>query len=87
MMEGFINDVLPKSSRLQAPTIIKDINKITNRNEIRDLNPTTVDNNNNNSVEHSNTVLKTNNILGAVGVRVMEEKEEWFYQCAHNYDV
>ena len=86
-MEGFINDVLPKSSRLQAPTIIKDINKITNRNEIRDLNPTTVDNNNNNSVEHSNTVLKTNNILGAVGVRVMEEKEEWFYQCAHNYDV
>ena len=65
--------MLPKSSCLQAPTIVKDDNKTTNRNEIGDLDPTAVDNNNNNSVERANTVLKTNNILGAY---VMEEKEE-----------
>ena len=28
--------------------------------------------------------METNNSLGA---HVLEEKEEWFYQCANNYDV
>ena len=49
-----------------------------------DLNPTTVGDDNNNSVEFANTVLKANNILG---VHVMKEKEELFYQWADNYDV
>ena len=44
-----------------------------------DLNPTTVGDDNNNSVEFANTVLKANNILG---VHVMKEKEELFYQWA-----
>ena len=76
MVEGFINVMLPKSSRLQAPTIVEDINETTNRNEIRNLGPTTVDDNDNDSMEHANTVLKINNILCA---HVMEEKKEWFY--------
>ena len=84
MVKGFINDMLPKSSRLQAPTIVKDNNKTTNRNKIGDLDPTAVDNKDNDSVERANTVLKTNNILDA---HVIEEKEEWLYQCAINYDV
>ena len=84
MVEGFINDMLPKSTYLQAPTIVEDNNKTTNRNEIGDLNPTATDNKDNNSVERANTVLNTNNILGA---HVMEEKKKWFYQCADNYDV
>ena len=82
MVEGFINDMLSKSSRLQAPTIIRDNNKTININKIEDLDPTAVDDNDNNSVEHANTVLKTNNILGT---HVMEEKEEWLYQCPNNY--
>ena len=45
---------------------------------------TVVDENNNDSVERANTVLKANNILGA---HILEEKEEWFYQCADNYDI
>ena len=32
----------------------------------------------------ANTGLEPNNILGA---HVLEEKEEWFYQLADNYDV
>ena len=84
MVKGFINDMLPKSNCLQAPTIIEDSNETTYKNEIGNLDPTAVDNNNNNSVERANIVLKANNILGA---HVMEEKEKWFYQCADNYDV
>ena len=76
MMEKFINDMLLKLSHLQAPTIVKNNNETTNRNAIRDLDPTAVEDNDNNSVEHANTVFKTNNILGA---RVMEEKKELFY--------
>ena len=72
MMEGFINGILPKSSRLQAPTNVKDNNETTNRNKIGDLDPTAVGDNNNNSVERVNTVLKTNNIFGA---HVMEEEK------------
>ena len=70
MLGGFINDMLPKSSCLQAPTIVEDSNKTTNRNEIQDLDPTVVDDNNNNIVERVNTVLKTNDVPGA---SVMEE--------------
>ena len=84
MVKGFINNMLRKSSCLQAPTILEDNNDKTNRNELGDLDPTTVVDNNNNSVERANTVLKTNNIPGA---HVLEEKEEWFCQCANNYDV
>ena len=43
MVEEFINDMLPKSSYLQAPTIVKDSNETTIRNEMRDLNPTALD--------------------------------------------
>ena len=39
MVEGFINDMLPKSNHLQAPTIVKDNNETINRNEIGDLDP------------------------------------------------
>ena len=55
MVKGFINGMLPKSSYLQAPTIVEDSNETTNRNEIGDLNPTAVDKNKNDSVEHANT--------------------------------
>ena len=83
MVEGFINDILPKLSCLQVSTIIEDNNETTNINEIGDLDPTTVNDNDNDSVERANTVLKTNNILGA---HIMEEKEVWFHQYANNYD-
>ena len=84
MVEGFINNMLPKSSHLQTPTYVEDSNKTTNINEIGDLDPTAIDDNNNNSVERATTVLEANNILSA---HIMEEKEEWFYQCANYYDV
>ena len=83
MVAGFINDMLPKSSCLQTPIIVKNSNKTTKRNEMGNLDPTAVDKQNNDSVECANTVLKANNILGT---HVLEEKEEWFYQCADNYD-
>ena len=84
MVEGFTNDMLPKSSCFQAPTIVEDSNITTKRNEMGDLDPTAVDKNNNNSVERANTVLNANNIVGA---HFLEEKGEWFYQCADNFDV
>ena len=84
MVEGFISDMLPKSSYLQAPTIVKDSNETTNGNEMGDLKPTAVDENNNDSVEHAITVLEANSILVA---HVLEEKEKWFYQWADNYNV
>ena len=65
MVEGFMNIMMPKSSCLQAATIVEDSNKTTKRNEMRNLVPTAVDKNNNNSVERANTILKANNILGA----------------------
>ena len=77
MVERLISDMLPKSSYLQAPTIVKDSNETTNGNEMGDLKPTAIDKNNNDSVERANTVLEPNNILGA---HVLEEKEKWFYQ-------
>ena len=77
MVEGFINDMNLKSSYLQAPTIVEDSNETTNRNEMGDLKPTAVDENNNHNVELANTVLEANNILGA---HVLKEKEELFYQ-------
>ena len=55
MVKGFINDMLPKSSYLQAPTIIKDSIETTNINEIGDLKLTAVDNNNKDNVEYTNT--------------------------------
>ena len=67
--------MLPKSSYLQAPTIVKDNNKITDGNEMGDLKFTAVDKNNNDSVERVNTVLKPNNILGA---QFLEEKNNDF---------
>ena len=33
MVERFINNMLPKSSRLQAPTIVEDSNETINRNK------------------------------------------------------
>ena len=84
MVEGFINDMLPKSSYLQDPTIVKDSNKTTNINEMGDLDPTAIDKNNNNSVERTNAELEANNSLGA---HIPEEKDEWLYQCANNYDM
>ena len=73
MVEGFISHMLPKSSYLEAPTIIKNNNKTTDENEMGDLKPTAVDENNNSSVEHANTVLEIDNILGT---HVLEEKKE-----------
>ena len=84
MVEGFINDMLPKSSYLQAPTIMENSIKTTNRNETGELDPTALEDNNDDSVERANTVLKAKIILDA---HVMEEKEEWFNQCVDNYNV
>ena len=72
MVEGFINDMLPKSSHLQAPTIVEDNNNTTNRNEVGDLDPTAVDNKVKDNEERFITVLNTNNILGA---HVMEVRK------------
>ena len=84
MAEGFIRDMLPKSSYSEAPTIVKDSNKTTDGNVIGYLKSTTVVENNNDSMERANTVLKPNIIFGA---HILEEKEEWFYRWADNYDV
>ena len=84
MAEGIFRDMLRKSSYLKTPTIVKDSNETTDENKMGDLKPTGVDENNNDSVEHANTVLKPNNILG---IHVLEEEEEWFYQWTDNYDV
>ena len=84
MVDGFFNVMLSKSICLQDPTVVEYNNETTNKNEIGELYSTAVDNDDNNSVERANTVLKTNTILGA---HVMEEKGEWFYQCTNNYDV
>ena len=84
IVEGLISDMLPKSSYLQGSTIVKDNNETTNGNEMGDLQPTAVDKNNKDSFERANTVLEADNILGA---HVLEEKQEWFYQWADNYDV
>ena len=35
-------------------------------------------------MERAKTILEANNILGD---HILEEKEEWFYQWADNYDV
>ena len=72
MAGGYISDMLPKSSYLQAPTIVEDSNKTTNRNEMGDLKPTAIDKNNNNSVELTNIISEPNNILGA---HILEEKD------------
>ena len=72
MVKGFINDMLPKLSCLEAPIIVKNSNETTIRNEMGDLDPTAVDKNKNNSVERANIVLKANNIIGA---HILEEKE------------
>ena len=42
MTEGFISDIFPKSSYLQAPTIVEDSHDTTNGNEMGDLKPTAV---------------------------------------------
>ena len=49
-----------------------------------DLQFTTVDENNKDSVERANIVLEPNSILST---HVLEERGKWFYQCAGNYDV
>ena len=43
IVEEFTNEILPKSSYLQTPTIIEDSNEITNGHEMGDLKPTAVD--------------------------------------------
>ena len=73
IVEGFISDMLPKSSYLQALTIVGDNNETTDGNKIGDLKPTAVDKNNNNIVERANTILEPNNILGA---HVLEKKRK-----------
>ena len=60
------------------------ITETTDDNEMGDLKPTAIDEDTNGNVEHANNVLEPNSILGA---RILEEKEEWFYQQADNYDV
>ena len=84
MVEGFINDMVSELSYLEAPVIAKDSNKTTNENEMRKLKSAVVDEDNNDGVKCTNTWLKPNIILGA---HILEEKEEWFYQLADNYDV
>ena len=75
MVEGFINDVLPKSSCLETPTVAENSNETTNRNRMGDFDPTAVDKNKNHSVARANTVLKANIILGA---HVLKEEKNGF---------
>ena len=84
MVEGCISDMLPESSYLEALTTVEDSNETTNEDEMGDLKPAAVDENKNDGVKRANTGLEPNNILGA---HILEEKEEWFYQWADNYDV
>ena len=57
MVEGFISDMLPESSYLEAPAVVEDSNETTDRNEMRELKLTAVDEKNNNSEERTNTIL------------------------------
>ena len=84
MAKGFVSDMLPKSRYLEAPTIAKNSNEITDGIEMGNLKPTAVDENNNDSVEPANTILKPNNILG---IRLLEEKQARYYQWADKFDV
>ena len=84
MVEGFISDMLSESSYLEAHTIVENSNETTNENEMGKLKPAAVDQNNNDGVKRASTGLEPDNIPGAY---VLEEKEEWFYQLADNYDV
>ena len=77
-------DMISELSYLEAPTSTKDSNETSNENRMGDLKPADVDKNNNDCVKRANTGLEPNNIPGA---HVLEQKEEWFYQLADNYDV
>jgi len=46
MVAGVISDMLSESSYLEAPTIVEDSNETTNENEMGDLKPAAVDENN-----------------------------------------
>lgn len=46
MVAGVISDMLSESSYLKAPTIVEDSNETTNENEMGDLKPAAVDENN-----------------------------------------
>ena len=48
------------------------------------MKPVVIHENNNDGIKRANTGLEPNNILGA---HVLEEKEEWFYEWANNYDM
>ena len=84
MVEGFINDMVSESSYLEAPTMAKGSNETTAESEMGKLKPVVVHEHNNDGMKRADTGLEPNNILGA---RVLEEKEEWLYQWADNYDV
>ena len=75
MVEGFVSDMVTKSSYLEAPTIVKDSNETTDGNEMGNFKSIVVDENDNNSVKRANTILKPNNNLGA---RVLEKRKNVF---------
>ena len=72
MVEEFINDMVSETSHMDAPIVVEDNNKITAVSKLGKANPVGVHENNNVSMKHANTGLKSNNTLG---VHIVEEKE------------
>ena len=84
MVEGFINDLVLKTSHTDAPTIVEDNNKTTAVSKLGKVKPVIVNENNNGPMKLADTGLKSNNTLG---VHIMEEKEGRFCGWADKYDV
>ena len=72
IVEGFINDMVLKTSQTDAPTVVKDNNKTTMVSKFGKAKPVVVHENNNGTMKLANTGLKFNNTLGA---HIVNEKE------------
>ena len=74
-VKGFINDMVSETSDTDTPTVVKDNNEMTVASKLGKAKPVVVHENNGNT-KLADTVLKSNNTLGA---HIVEEKEGWFY--------
>ena len=76
--------MVPETNHIDAPTMVKDNNKTTTVSKLGKTKPIVVYENNNGAMKLADTRLKSNNTLS---IHVVEEKEEWFYELAANYDL
>ena len=80
-VQGFTNDMI---GILNAPNVVKGINKATMASKLGKVKPAVIHENNHGNTKITDTRLKSNNTIGA---HIVEEKEEWFYGLADKYDV